>query len=197
MPQTPDPSPLLTAFVNGFGQFLGIFLGVIAGTAVTLLVQFWIRKRDEKSQVKNLKFELDLNSSKIEEWLEELAKYRNAVNGDSIQNYFGYFKLSSFIGVTAYQIHQSGLLYKHLSHEHIRQMQEVFNDFSFNGENFLNNQIEQRKQSYAYIQSLGNLQSWQSDLKPLVVRDIDFWEQKFKGHKNTVKSIIEGLNAAV
>ncbi|MBA3017464.1 MAG: hypothetical protein KJ550_09615 [Proteobacteria bacterium] len=184
----------ISLFIHGLGQFTGVFLGVLAGTAVTLLVQFLIRKKDEKNQIENLRFELEINLKKIHEWRDELTKYRNTVNGDSLITYFGYFKLSSFIGVTVFQLHNSGTLYKYLTHELIGQLQEVFNDFSLNGENFLNNQIRQRKDTLVNLNESGNEELWQKQLKPEVVRDIDFWEQKFKTHENTIKNTIQALN---
>ncbi|HHH50365.1 MAG TPA: hypothetical protein ENK52_05240 [Saprospiraceae bacterium] len=183
-----------TLFVQGLGQFTGVFLGVIAGTAVTLLVHHFIRKKDEKNQIKNLKFELEINLNKIKDWRDELTNYRNAVNGDSFITYFGYFKLSSFIGVTIFQLHNSGTLYQYLSHEIIGQLQEVFNDFSLTGENYLNNQIRQRKDTLVNLNESGNPELWQKQLKPEIVRDIDFWEQKFKTHENTIKKTIQALN---
>jgi hypothetical protein len=52
----PTAQYLLTGFA--------VFLGVVAGTAVTLLVTFVLRKQHEKQQVKNLRFELGLNIAK-------------------------------------------------------------------------------------------------------------------------------------
>ena len=188
-----QPVSYIQSFAAGLGEFSGVFLGVLAGTAVTILVRLYLQRRDEKGQVRNLVFELELNCRKLETWLEELGKYRNAVNGDSLHTYFGYFKLSSTIGVTAFQLHTAGVLYKYLSHEHIGHMQEVFNDLSLPGENYLNNQIQQRKQALADMQRAGQANHWQQYLKPQIVRDIDFWEQKFKLHLNALRSVIEAL----
>ena len=107
----------LQLFILGLGQFTGVFLGVIAGTIVTILVQKWVALRAEKQQLANFKFELELNMKKIKAWLDELNKYRNAVNGDALLTYFGYFNLSSFIGVIVSRLHASGTIYKYLSHD--------------------------------------------------------------------------------
>ncbi len=180
-------------FYKGLGQFFGVFFGVIAGTAVTIAAQKWLYRSSEKQQIKNLKFELELNCKKIQEWQEELIRYRNAVNGDSLLDYFGYFKLSSFIGVTVFQLHTAGVIYKYLSHEHIGQLQEVYNNLSLHGENYLNNQIEQRKQALAALKESGQHALWQQYLKPQVVRDIDFWEEKFRSHLNTINNVLPVL----
>jgi hypothetical protein len=181
----------LALFSQGLGQFFGVFLGVIAGTIVTIATQHWLSKRGESNQLKNFKFELELNAKKLESWLEELERYRNSVNGDSLQTYFGYFNLSTFVGVTAIQLSGSGAIYKHLSHELIGQLQEVYNELSLTGENYLNNQIQQRQQTLAALNEDGQQKMWQSWLKPQVVRDIDFWEEKFKSHLKTVKAVID------
>lgn len=181
----------MALFVQGLGQFTGVFLGVIAGTIVTILVHKWFTNRAESNQLGNFKFELELNAKKLEGWLEELTKYRNAVNGDSLLTYFGYFKLSTFIGVTAFQLHGSGAIYKYLSHELIGQLQEVYNELSINGENYINNQIEQRKQTLAALNERGQEGLWQTWLKPQVVNDINFWEERFKSHLKSVRSVIE------
>jgi hypothetical protein len=130
MPPAPDN---LSYFVEGLGSFSGVFFGVVAGSIVTLLVNYLAQRLDERSQIKNLVFELSLNCTKLEEWLEELTKYRNAVNGDSLDSYYGYIRLSSAIGVTTNQLHTRGVLYRHLSHEHIAQLQEAFTDLSIYG----------------------------------------------------------------
>ena len=178
-------------FFQGLGQFTGVFLGVVAGTIVTILVHRWFSSRAESNQLRNFIFELELNAKKLEGWLEELTKYRNAVNGDSLLTYFGYFKFSSFIGVTASQLHGSGAIYKYLSHEHIGQLQEVYNTLSINGEHYINNQIEQRKQTLAALKENDQEELWQTWLKPQVVSDINFWEEKLKSHLKSVRSVIE------
>jgi len=83
--------------MNYFLQGFGVFLGVIAGVTIALITQWINEKRKESQKVKNLKFEFGLNIDKINKWLEENTKYRNAVNGDALNNYFGYFDLSRFV----------------------------------------------------------------------------------------------------
>jgi hypothetical protein len=38
----------IQSFVTGLGEFTGVFLGVIAGTAVTILVHLYLQRRGEK-----------------------------------------------------------------------------------------------------------------------------------------------------
>ena len=109
--------------MNYFLQGFGVFLGVLAGTAVTLLAQLVTNRRSQTKKLKNLKFELELNMKKIDRWLEELTKYRNAVNGDALNFYFGYFDLSRAVFITTSDMFLSGLLYKYLNHDDIGKVQ--------------------------------------------------------------------------
>ena len=118
------PSAEDAVYLNYVVQGFGVFLGVIAGTAVTLLVQYLIQYKDIQQQTKNLKFELELNVGKIDAWLDELGKYRNAVNGDALHNYFGYFDLSRTVSNTTSTMFISGRLYKKLTHDQIGQLQD-------------------------------------------------------------------------
>ena len=124
-------------YLNPLIQGLGIAGGLIAGVLVSLLVKFYQQRRKEVEQTRNLRFELELNVTKIMAWLEEIGKYRNAVNGDSLHNYFGYFDLSRALFVTANQMLQSGLLYKKLSHDEVGQLQNIAVDLSLSGEQLL------------------------------------------------------------
>ena len=87
--------------LQGVGSVVGVFLGVVAGTAVTVLTHRVQERRARKRQVRNLSFELRLNIKKIDGWLDELARYRNAVNGDNLHNWFGYFDLGKTVTATA------------------------------------------------------------------------------------------------
>lgn len=188
-----DNAGVVSISQAAWGEFTGVFLGILAGTAVTILVQKWERFLQKGQAISNLQFEIDLNIKKLEGWLQELVKYRNALNTESLNDYFGYFKLSSAVGVIAFQLHQSGLIYEYLSHEQIGQLQEVFNDLSHNGETFLNNQIFQRKQELGIARDLGHFTLWQQDVKPKIGREIDYWEEKFKTHITTLRAISAAL----
>lgn len=165
-------------------QGFGVFLGVVAGVAITLITQ-WINEKSKESQkVKNLKFELELNIKKINEWLEEITKYRNAVNGDALTNYFGYFDLSRFVYPTANDMFLSGLLYKYLDYDAIGKLQVIASEFSSGWETMLNQQVMQNKAKAA------DLSAW-PHLKGEVVSNINFWEKKFKDHRHTLEDILK------
>ncbi len=173
--------------MNYFLQGFGVFLGVVAGVAITLITQWINERRKESLKVKNLKFEFELNIKKINQWLEEITKYRNAVNGDALNNYFGYFDLSRFVSVTANDMFSSGLLYKYLDHDDIGKVQVIYSEFSVAWETILNNQVMQYK-----VKATQDLAAW-PHLKADVVVNVNFWENKFKEHKKTLQDILKKL----
>lgn len=187
------PSAEDAVYLNYVVQGFGVFLGVIAGTAVTLLVQYLIQYKDIQQQTKNLKFELELNVGKIDAWLDELGKYRNAVNGDALHNYFGYFDLSRTVSNTTSTMFISGRLYKKLTHDQIGQLQAVFSTLSFNGERYMNEQVTTRIRMFNACRAENRMDYWTTTGKSEVVRDINFWEQKLTAHREEMKNINQGL----
>jgi len=159
-------------------QGFGVFLGVIAGTFVVILVQKFTVWRQEEQKVKNLKFELDLNIKKIDGFLEKLTNYRNKANSDNLSNFFDYFDLSRTIWITTNNMFYSGLLYKYLEYEDIGKLQVVISEFSIYWENIINGRVEQNKK---------NLD------RQKAIKDIDFWENKFKRHKKSLDEILKKL----
>ncbi len=173
--------------MNYFLQGFGVFLGVIAAVAITILTQ-WVNDRiRESKKVKNLKFEFQLNIKKIDKWLEEINKYRNAVNSDTLNSYFGYFDLSRFVTVTANDMFLSGLLYKYLDHEAIEKLQGIFSEFTFPWENILNNDITQNRNK-----AIQEPTSWPA-FKSQVTFKVNFWDNKFKEHKKALEDILKKL----
>lgn len=179
--------------MNYLIQGFSVFLGVIAGTAVTVLVGLYFQRRKETQQTRNLRFELELDIKKIETWLEEIKRYRNAVNGDSLHTYFGYFDLSRIVFVTANAMLQSGLLYKKLSHDEIGKLQVISSEFTVYGEQYLFNQLTQTKRLLEQCRTENQIGRWASELKPEAVANVDFWERKFQDHKRSLEEIVRSL----
>jgi len=165
-------------FLQGFGIVFGVVAGVVAGTAVTLFTQWVQNKYREDQTVKNLKFECNLNIQKIDKWLEKIGEYRNAVNGDTVESYYGYFDLGKAVSSTADAMFLSGLLYKYLENDEIGQLQTIFTEFSLNGESIINQEIAGNKAKPD---------------KKAAVKTIDFWERKFKKHKKTFEELEKKL----
>lgn len=179
-------------YLNPLIQGLGVAGGLIVGVLVSLLVKFVQQRRKEAEQTRNLRFELELNVTKIMAWLEEIGKYRNAVNGDSLHNYYGYFDLGRALFVTANKMLQSGLLYKKLSHDEIGQLQTISIDLSPASEQLLSNQVAEGRNLAERLQD-GQMSVWVEKHKPQVVANIDYWERKFKTNKQVLEQITRSL----
>jgi hypothetical protein len=180
-------------FASGLGQVVGVFLGVVAGVCITLAVEIVRSRQSRKQELANLKFEINVNIEKINGWLNEVKKWRNAINADNLPQYFGYFNLSSAIFATAGSLFIAGKLYNALSYEHIAKLQEVYKDLSIFGEQYLNNQIQQKKQLLAHLLNNGLEAEWQRTLKPQCAQDVEFWEKKFESHKNALLEVREAI----
>lgn len=154
--------------MNYLLQGFGVFLGVLAGVAVTCLAQLIIHANQNRKKANNLLFEFDLNLSKIDTWLEELTKYRNAVNSETLNKYFGYFDFQKFVTVTANNMFNSGLLYDYLSHDDISSFQEIMAYFSTPGEKYINDQIANNKNEF---------------IKERAVQDVNYHEDKIKKYR--------------
>jgi hypothetical protein len=170
--------------MNYFLQGFGVFLGVIAGVVITLITQFLTDKVKESQKVKNLRFEIELNIKKINKWLEEITSYRNAVNGDALNNYFGYFDLGRFVSITANDMFLTGLLYEYLDHDSIGKLQIIYSEFSPAWEDILYKQIMHNKMKAT------DISNWPR-LKSEVVSDVDYWEKKFKEHRATLQETLK------
>jgi hypothetical protein len=179
--------------VEYFFQGLGVCVGVVVGTVITIAAQRWSRWQSEKQQKFNLKFELELNIGKIDSWLEELGCYRDAVNGDSLHTYFGYFNLGSILMVTTSAMLQSGLLYKILSHEQIGQLQAIFSEFSTPTEQYMYNQMNQTRSFLEICRSNDQFGDWTKLGKPAAFNNILFWESKFRNHKKNLEEIVASI----
>ena len=171
--------------LNYLSQGVGIFFGVLSGAAINLIVNKISEKNREKETIKYFKFEIDLNISKIDTWLESLNDYRNAINSDTLDTYSGYFDLSrvatSFYNNTFY----SGLLYKYLNFEDVSHLQVIYTEFSLSWENLLNTQTANN------IKSFKEKKDYR---KTEITQQINFWTKKFKDHKKTLNEIKQRFN---
>lgn len=176
------------------GSAVGAFLGVIAGTLITILAAKHWERRAYRQQVQNLVFELRLNLKKIDRWLSEITKYRNAVNGDSLHTWFGYFDLSKASYPTANDMFRTGLLYKALSHEHIEALQSTVAELSPAGEQYMNEQLANRRSEFEDAQRRHDTHYWLNVAKPEAVRTADSWEEKMNDHRSMLDQIIRAID---
>ena len=180
---------MMIYFLHGFG----VFLGVLAGTVVTILTQWYFAKRGQTQQTQNLKFELELNVSKIDTWLEGLEKYRHAVNGDALHNWPGYFDIGKAVFVTANAMFTSGLLYKVLDKDDIAALQELFAELSPAGEQYMNNQLGEYRRIFTSFRYEKRIDEWIQTRKPDAVGKADLWQKNFCDHRMKLKEIIDKL----
>ena len=122
--------------------------------------------------------------SKIEKWLELIIELRNYVNSDRINQFSGYFNLSSAIFTTTNKLLQDGRIYTFLSYDSIKKIQENGTYLSVAGENMLSNQIMQHKQ----VVLNGYMNAKQS-----ASNDIDFWDKTLKKCKENFRDILKEL----
>ena len=156
----------------------GVFLGVVAGTLVTLLVQWvkgWV---NQKKRRRDFKFELEFNVAKLDKWIEFITEWRNAVNSETMVSFWRYFDLSRVLSSAANELLVSGVLYRLLDHEDIAKLQKIFGDLSPNGEQYMNNQVSQDKSNFDKSQA---------------TMHVDYWERLFKDHRDTLAALQKKL----
>ncbi len=179
-------------FLNGLGIVVGVFAGAVAGTLVTIAVQLWWRSAAEKQQKKNLRFELQFNSGKIDSWLDTLAEYRNAINGNTIDTCFTYFDLSQVISFTIKATLESGLLHRTLTPGHMGQLLAIFSEFALS-EQFMNSQFSQARDEFVSSRAEERMAEWDAVGRPKAVKAVDYWEGKLRAHKSTLAEIAASI----
>lgn len=102
--------------IDGIMYGISVFVGIVAGIGVTIGVDCFRAKKQNANDKKNLSFEIRCNLSKIEKWLELIIELRNYVNSDRINQFSGYFNLSSAIFTTTNKLLQDGRIYTFLSY---------------------------------------------------------------------------------
>ncbi len=170
--------------IDGIIYGISVFVGIVAGIAVTIGVDFLKKKKQNVNDKNNLSFEIKCNLSKIERWIELINGLRNYVNSDRINQFSGYFNLSSAIFSTTNKLLQDGRIYTYLSYDSIEKIQENGTYLSLAAENMLNNQITQYKQA-----------AWNGNMnvKQFAANDIDFWDKALKTCKENFMYILKEL----
>jgi hypothetical protein len=165
--------------MNYFLQGFGVFLGVIAGTFVTIFTQRFLLWKEEKQKIENLKFEIQFNIKQIDRWVGYLLGYRNAVNGDTIASWAEYFDFSHVIKSTIEGMIQSGLIYKKLSYDAVSHLLLFISSFNLPFELVINQQILTQRQSFN---------------KPRAVFEITVVERKLQENKKNLETVLKFLS---
>ena len=166
--------PVANYILHGFG----VFLGVIAGVTIMLLIRWIDTNAHKKRQLDNLRFEFELNIKKIDGWLEESRTLRNAINGGTINRYFGYFNLSRFVIVTTDKMFITGLLYEILDYDDIGKLQGIVSDFTIDAQNYHNRKITDIKEHFDQAEATSY---------------VDYFEEKLRRHRESIQVILGKL----
>lgn len=167
-------------FIHPFwGAFFGVFSGIIAGVAIYLIIGQINRCILKRNAIANLKFEIEYNIKHIDFLLKELQKFRNKVNADSIESYYGTFPLSKIIMTQVAQMFLDRSIYKYLKHEDIGKLQTFSKYFTIEGERTISEFIKYYKANY------------KPEMKKQISKDIEDFEKILEVSKVDLQSIQE------
>lgn len=177
----PDPTQASGLF---WATVFGAALGVIAGTVIQYVLTFALDRRSRAHQKKALVKELTYNRSLVDELVQEAKKLRNAVNGDVLSSYSGYFSFGKGLFAQAHAATISGMLYDFLSIEDIKNAQKIVYLLSNTNENWVNNEISKRRALSADSQRFDRAEA---------VRFVDFIEEQLSDLVTRIEQLIGKL----
>jgi hypothetical protein len=128
-----------------WATFLGAAFGVVAGTLVQFFTQSLFNRSTEKEQRSGLKKEMQANLALVSDLKAQAAVFRNAINGDSLNKYFGYFTFERGLFSQTTALLNSGKLYKWFSIEDLRKLQLISTKLNVAASSFINQNIVQRR----------------------------------------------------
>lgn len=161
-------------FLHGFG----VFLGVIAGVAVSIATQTVISKREEKQKIKNLKFEIKYNLSMIDKWVGAIGKFRDAVAASAMNTWHEYLQFSHIMKYTISELYESGILYKYITTDEIGNLNLFLSDFTQAFEIYINQDINSTRQNFD---------------KDKALTQVMFLENKLQTNKKNLEQILKSL----
>ena len=126
-----------TLYATGIGAALGVVAGSLVRYGAGLIHEYFSHKTKKEILIKELKYNISL----VNLLIKECEKLRNSVNGKSLVNYFGYFRLSDGLFIQTVNMLQSGDLYKIFNDDHLQRFQRVVFVLSVNNTNWVNNQV--------------------------------------------------------
>lgn len=177
------------------GNGVWILIGIVVGILIEIGVEYVKTLLQSKKNIKNLKFEINMNIKKINGFLDIAMDFRNKINADCLQTFYGYFHLSNTIFVTANSLFYTGELYNILPDVLIGKLQDNASFLSLQTETWLNAQIQGRKNEISNL--LNNPQVITNrtyiDIKQDAVRNVDWYEIKLKECKTSFEEILKKL----
>lgn len=163
---------------NVIAYFVSTLMGVIIGTLINITVNRFGEKKRFKKKKKYFKDEIELNISKIDEWLGGIEEYRNYTSSNTLELFNYYFDLKSFLSNAALLLFKTGEIYDVLSNEDIKDYQIVAQECTINWENILNEEVSKNKKNFDQKETIQNVM---------------FWKQKFENHKKTLQRIYSNI----
>ena len=127
--------------VDGLGAGVGVLAGIVVGVIISIIVRQWEQRRAYDAQFKSLIAEMRFNVSKIEAWMDELARCRTAIAEDRLHEWYGFFDLQSSIFRVAETVLASGLIHERLSFELLKDLQIAASELSVVGAEHMNKQF--------------------------------------------------------
>ena len=181
---------VLPSFFEGLGIAVGVVAGIVAGTVITILVNKKANAEVKTHAVRALKFELEYNINKVDEFLNELNRYKaSVIEGHvSMSQYFGFFRFSDIFNAASVQLYQNGFLAKHLTIEQVAKLQDAIYALSVSGQQFLNSNVEKNR-----VEATVSPENWEVVTKQRALNEIRYWEDKFQEHKSSFQDVIESL----
>ncbi len=158
------------AFNNGFW----VFVGIVAGTLVNLLSVIIIVTVKKKKIKRNIKFEISLNISKIQEWKRMLDQVLQASNSDIIGDCYVLFDFQKIILWTINKTITDGTVYDYIDQESIVTLQK-FSDF---GTTFYSERINDAIQNFK-----------KSPDRAGAAKMVSFWKSLLDQHESGLRLI--------
>ena len=184
----------MDAVVEGLGAGVGVLTGIVVGVIISIIVRQWEQRRAYDAQFKSLIAEMRFNVSKIEAWMDELARCRTAIAEDRLHDWYGFFDLQSSIFRVAETVLASGLIHERLSFELIKDLQIAASELSVVGAEHMNKQFSEERDRFRELHRQMNQGLWMQR-KPHVLRLVDYWEAKLRQHQATFTSAISAIES--
>ena len=184
----------MDAVVDGLGAGVGVLTGIVVGVIISIIVRLWEQRRAYDAQFKSLIAEMRFNVSKIEAWMDELARCRTAIAEDRLHDWYGFFDLQSSIFRVAETVLASGLIHERLSFELIKDLQIAASELSVVGAEHMNKQFTEERDTFRELHRQANQGLWMQR-KPDVLRLVDYWEAKLRQHQATFTSAISAIES--
>ncbi|HEX9751812.1 MAG TPA: hypothetical protein VGB22_11085 [candidate division Zixibacteria bacterium] len=162
--------PILTA--------LYILIGILAGTAINIAVEWRKAKQHDARLIRGCIRELKLNIDRVELNLAWLDDYRKAVATDSPSLFLKWFSLTTMLSTVTNQLLNSGVLYDRLTFEEMHKLQGFFSAHSQAAEQRINDQAAKQRDNFN---------------KSLAGQEIAFWETRWREQRDNLNAVVSAL----